>query len=194
MTIRAVIYARTSSDRPISAEDQVNHLKIVAADHGWTISNVFLDRPGTLKKGRQRRPGEAALIEAIRRGEVQKTLMIGIDRVGQSLVELVAFLETCRIAGASLWQESWPAAIGSICAGRGGKAERIAPSSTSGGMRCTFRPMATADDWLQAGLGHRGEVDTADQRRFRPAILLGPRLRALRPRPIFFARADRTLA
>jgi len=103
MTIHAVIYARTSSDRPLSAEDQVNHLKIVAADHGWTISNVFVDRPGTLKKGRQRRPGEAALFEAIRRREVQKVLMIGIDRVGQSLVELVAFLEACRAADASLW-------------------------------------------------------------------------------------------
>jgi DNA invertase Pin-like site-specific DNA recombinase len=103
MTTRAVIYARTSSDRPISADDQVNHLKIVAADHGWTISNVFVDRPRTLKKGRQRRPGEAPLIAAIRRGEVQKILMIGIDRVGQSLLELVAFLEACPIAGASLW-------------------------------------------------------------------------------------------
>ena len=103
MQINVAVYARTSPDCPTSAEDQVDHLKTVAAEHCWTISNVFVDRPVTVRRGRERRPGEAALIAAIRRGEVQKVLIIGIDRIGRSLDELVTFLETCRVAGTSLW-------------------------------------------------------------------------------------------
>ena len=29
--------------------------------------------------------------------------MHGIDRIGKSLIDLVGFLETCRVAGVSLW-------------------------------------------------------------------------------------------
>jgi hypothetical protein len=28
----------------VSAEDQIRHLKGVAADHGWTVVDVFTDR------------------------------------------------------------------------------------------------------------------------------------------------------
>src|SRR6185437_6874521 len=103
MRTNAVIYARTSPDCPLSAENQVEHLKAVAAERGWTICNIFVDRPVKLKNGRERRLSEAALIRAIRRGDVQKVLMVGIDRVGRSLADLVVFLEACRIAGVALW-------------------------------------------------------------------------------------------
>jgi DNA invertase Pin-like site-specific DNA recombinase len=103
MITSAVIYARSSPDCPLSAEDQIDRLKTVAADRGWTITRVFSDRPGLAKKGRAKRPGEIALLDAIRRGEVQKVLMIGLDRVGRSLTDLVTFLETCRAASISLW-------------------------------------------------------------------------------------------
>ena len=43
-------------DCTVSAEDQIQHLKTVAADHGWTVMAVFTDRPATVKK--DRRPGE----------------------------------------------------------------------------------------------------------------------------------------
>src|SRR5271168_2034930 len=99
MLINAVIYARTSPDCPLAADDQIDRLKTVAADHGWTVTKVFGDRPMPVKKGRERRPGEDAMLDTIRRGEVQKVLIWSIDRVGRSLVDLVAFMETCRIAG-----------------------------------------------------------------------------------------------
>jgi DNA invertase Pin-like site-specific DNA recombinase len=44
-----------------------------------------------------------SLVDAIRRGEVQRVLLWSIDRVGRSLTELVTFLETCRTAGVSSW-------------------------------------------------------------------------------------------
>ena len=101
MTINAAIYARTSPDCSYSAEDQIERLKIVAANHGWTVSKVFIDRPATVKK--DRRSGEMALLGAIRSGDVEKLLIFGIDRVGRSLTDLVAFLEMCRTAGVTLW-------------------------------------------------------------------------------------------
>jgi DNA invertase Pin-like site-specific DNA recombinase len=101
MTINASIYARTSPDCSLSAEAQVDRLKTVAADHGWTVASVFIDRPTTAQK--DRRTGEMALLAAIRSGDVQKVLIHGIDRVGRSLVDLVGFLEMCRTVGATLW-------------------------------------------------------------------------------------------
>jgi DNA invertase Pin-like site-specific DNA recombinase len=62
---------------------------------------VFIDRPTTVRK--DRRPGEAALIDLVRNGAIEKVLLWSIDRVGRSLIDLVAFMETCRTAGVSLW-------------------------------------------------------------------------------------------
>ena len=46
-----------------------------------------------------------ALLDAIRNGTVGRVLIWSIDRIGKSLVDLVAFMETCRTAGAALWIE-----------------------------------------------------------------------------------------
>ena len=101
--MNAAIYARTSPDCPISAADQIEHLKVVAAENGWTVTNVFTDRPMPVKKGKERRPGEAALLDTIRGGSVQKIPLWSVDRVGRSLVDLVGFIETCRTAGVGLY-------------------------------------------------------------------------------------------
>ena len=103
MRIRVAIYARTSPDCPLSADDQVQRLKTVAAERGWTGRQIFTDRP-TSARGPDRRPGEAALIDAIRNGA---------DRSGVHLVDLPdreiacrsgrRFMETCRTAGVALW-------------------------------------------------------------------------------------------
>ena len=101
MTIRAVLYARTSPDCPTSADEQIEHLTTVANERGWTVVEAFIDRPATVKK--DRRPSELALIEAIRSGRVEKVLILGIDRLGRTLADLITFMEACRTAGVSLW-------------------------------------------------------------------------------------------
>jgi DNA invertase Pin-like site-specific DNA recombinase len=101
MTIHAAIYARTSPDCPISADEQTEHLHAIAGERGWMVTQTFIDRPAAVKK--DRRPGELALIEAIRSGGVEKILIYGIDRVGRTLTDLVTFMEVCRMAGVSLW-------------------------------------------------------------------------------------------
>jgi DNA invertase Pin-like site-specific DNA recombinase len=96
------IYARSSPDCRLLAEDQIQHLTTVAAEHGWTCAQVFIDRPTSAKK-QDRRPGEVALLAAIRSGAVDRVVIWSIDRLGRSLAELVGFLESCRLSKVSLW-------------------------------------------------------------------------------------------
>jgi DNA invertase Pin-like site-specific DNA recombinase len=103
MTSCVAIYARSSPDCPVTAQQQVDHLRATATEHGWTVVSVFTDDPMTVKKGRERRPGETVLRDAIRHGGIQLVLIWSIDRVGRSLEELVQFLEMCRSACVSLW-------------------------------------------------------------------------------------------
>jgi DNA invertase Pin-like site-specific DNA recombinase len=105
MTIDAAIYARTSSDCPLSTNEQTERLRQIAAERGWTITHVFTDRPTTMRKHQNRRPGEIALINAIQSGGIDVVLLWSIDRIGKSLVDLVGFMETCRLHDVSLWVE-----------------------------------------------------------------------------------------
>jgi DNA invertase Pin-like site-specific DNA recombinase len=100
MTIRAAIYARSSPDCSLSNEDQVERLETVAGERGWTVTQIYSDLPATMKK--DRRPGELALIEAIRNGTINKVLIWSIDRIGRSLIEMIGFLDVCRVAGVGL--------------------------------------------------------------------------------------------
>jgi DNA invertase Pin-like site-specific DNA recombinase len=102
MRNRVAIYARTSPDCLLSAEDQVERLKTVAGERSWAISQTFTDRP-TSARVPDRRPGEAALIGAIRNGTTDQVLIWTIDRIGRSLVEMIGFLEACRTAGVRLY-------------------------------------------------------------------------------------------
>ena len=95
---RVAIYARSSPDCPVSADEQIEHLRNVASERGWTVAYVFTDRPTSVKKGQDRRPGENALIEAIRSGAIDRVLIRSIDRIGKSLADLIGFIEICRSA------------------------------------------------------------------------------------------------
>ena len=99
---RVAIYARSSPDCPISADEQIEHLRNVASERGWTVSHVFADRPTSVQKGPDRRPRENELIEAIRSGAIDRVLIWSIDRVGKCLVDLIGFIEMCRSAHVAL--------------------------------------------------------------------------------------------
>lgn len=57
----------------------------------------------TVKRGKERRPGEIALLDAIRAGKISKVLMLSVDRVGRSLIELVSFMDSCRTANVAVY-------------------------------------------------------------------------------------------
>ena len=76
---------------------------MIAIDRGWPVANVFTDRPISVRKRHDRRPGEAAMMDAIRSGAIDKVLVWSLCRVGRSLTELVGFLETCRARSVALY-------------------------------------------------------------------------------------------
>jgi DNA invertase Pin-like site-specific DNA recombinase len=100
---RTAIYARSSSDCSLPADQQIDELKEIAAQRGWAVEHVFTDHPTTVKKGQDRRSGELALLHAIQCGAIEKVLMWSVCRIGKSLTELVTFLETCRSAGVAVY-------------------------------------------------------------------------------------------
>jgi DNA invertase Pin-like site-specific DNA recombinase len=74
------IYARSSPDCSLSAEQQIDELKRIAAVlRGWSVQHVFVDHPTAVKKGQDRRPGEMALIDAIRSGAVERVLVVSLQ-------------------------------------------------------------------------------------------------------------------
>jgi DNA invertase Pin-like site-specific DNA recombinase len=116
MTIRAAIYARTSHDCPLSNEDQIERLRTIAAERGWSVVQVFTDHPMSAKKGLDRRPGEVTLIDAIRSGTIDRVLVSSICRVGKSLIGLAKFIETCHLSGVSVYlHEQNTVASQSLC-------------------------------------------------------------------------------
>ena len=108
MSIRAAIYGRSSPDCPLTADQQIDRLKAVVDEHGWMVAWLFTDRPTSIRKGLDRRPGEAALLDAIRNGEIDMMCISSICRVGKTVPDLVSFLENCRSADVS-WSRPSPA-------------------------------------------------------------------------------------
>ena len=82
---RVAVYARSSPDCPLMADEQVSQLSTVAAGRGWTVEHVFTDGATSVKKSQDRRPGEIALISSIRLGAIDRVLIWSIDRIGKSL-------------------------------------------------------------------------------------------------------------
>jgi DNA invertase Pin-like site-specific DNA recombinase len=99
----AIVYVRASAECRTSIEEQVECLQDVAGERGWTVARIITDRPMPLKRAREQRPGETALLNAIRARGVDKVLLFSLDRIGRSLAELVTFLETCRANDIALY-------------------------------------------------------------------------------------------
>ena len=100
---RVAIYARSSPDCPLMAEEQTDRLREIASERGWTVAYVFTDSPTAVKNSKDRRPGELALINAIQSQSIEQVLIWSVCRIAKSLVELIKFLENCRANGVSLW-------------------------------------------------------------------------------------------
>src|ERR1700722_9554500 len=99
---RVAIYARSSPDCALTADEQKSQLTKVAAERGWMVAHLFADGATSVKKSQDRRPGELALINAIRAKAINRVLIWSIDRVGKCLVDLIGFIEICRSAHVAL--------------------------------------------------------------------------------------------
>jgi DNA invertase Pin-like site-specific DNA recombinase len=103
MTKRVALYARVSTDRNQTVENQLRQLNEVAVRLGWTVVAVFTDEGISGAKGRDQRPGFDALLKGVARKEFDMIAAWSVCRLGRSLQDLVAFLADVQARGVDLY-------------------------------------------------------------------------------------------
>lgn len=99
---RVALYCRVSTGSQ-TVENQVLELKEVAERHGWEIVKTFQDEAISGAKGREHRPGFDALCQAVARKEIDLIAAWSVDRLGRSLVDLLALLQELHAKGVDLY-------------------------------------------------------------------------------------------
>jgi len=100
---KVAIYARVSTDRNQTVENQLQELQAVAQRSGWIVVAVHTDEGISGAKGRDQRPAYDALLKAVSRREIDLIAAWSVDRLGRSLSDLVAFLGDIQSKGVDLY-------------------------------------------------------------------------------------------
>jgi DNA invertase Pin-like site-specific DNA recombinase len=103
MTKRVALYARVSTDKNQTVENQLRELQEVAVRLGWTVVAVYTDEGISGSKGRDKRPGYDALLKGVARREFDLIAAWSVCRLGRSLPDLVAFLGDVQAKGVDLY-------------------------------------------------------------------------------------------
>ena len=103
MSKRVAIYARVSTDRNQTVENQLRELQEVAQRQGWLVVAVHADEGISGAKGRDKRPAFDALLKSIARREIDLVAAWSVDRIGRSLPDLVSFLGDIGAKGVDLY-------------------------------------------------------------------------------------------
>jgi len=99
---RVALYARVSTDRQ-STENQLRELREAAERLGWEVAAEFIDRGISGAKGRKDRPQLDALLRGVARKDFDVVASWSVDRLGRSLVDLVALLQELHATGVDLY-------------------------------------------------------------------------------------------
>jgi site-specific DNA recombinase len=101
-TMRAVIYARYSSDlqRDASIEDQLRLCKAKIGSEGWMLSATYMDRA---QSGASRlRPGYQCLLEDARKGQFDILVAEALDRLSRDQEDIASLYKQISFAGVKL--------------------------------------------------------------------------------------------
>jgi DNA invertase Pin-like site-specific DNA recombinase len=88
---RVALYLRVSTNEQ-TTRNQRSELSAVAERHGWNVVATYEDAGLSGGNGRESRPGLDALTTAVARREIDMVAAWSVDRLGRSLVDLLAFL------------------------------------------------------------------------------------------------------
>ena len=100
---KVAIYARVSTDRNQTVENQLVALQGVGERLGWVVVAVHVDEGISGAKGREQRPGFDALLKGVARREFDLIAAWSVDRLGRSLQDLVGFLADIQARGIDLY-------------------------------------------------------------------------------------------
>lgn len=101
-TKRVALYVRVSTSEQ-TTRNQRRELTATAERHGWEVVMVYEDAGISGAKGREHRPGLDALMKAVARREIDMVAAWSVDRLGRSLMDLLALLKDLHEKGVDLF-------------------------------------------------------------------------------------------
>lgn len=99
---RIAIYLRVSTSKQ-DTDNQRRELELVAERSGWEIVKVYEDAGISGAKGRDKRPGLDAMMKAVNAKEFDMVAAWSVDRLGRSLTDLLAILQSLQDKGIDLF-------------------------------------------------------------------------------------------
>ena len=99
---RAAVYVRVSTDAQ-TVENQLRELRLVAARRGWEVTQVYSDAGISGAKGRNGRPGLDSMLKDATRRKFDIVMAWSIDRLGRSLIDLLATIQHLEACGVDLY-------------------------------------------------------------------------------------------
>jgi DNA invertase Pin-like site-specific DNA recombinase len=100
--MRVALYLRTShAERNV--HNQRLELLAVAKGRGWTVTKQYVDEGISGAKGRDKRPGLDKALQGATRREYDILAVWSVDRLGRSLADLIASLNTLHAVGVDLY-------------------------------------------------------------------------------------------
>lgn len=86
---RVGLYARVSTNKDQTTENQLLALRDWAAGRGHTVAGEYIDQGISGTKGRDKRPGLDEMLRAATLGKLDMVAVTALDRLGRSLPHLV---------------------------------------------------------------------------------------------------------
>lgn len=99
---RVAIYGRVSTDGQ-TTDNQIDALRQVAERRGWEVAEIYIDHGISGAKGRDKRPGFDRLLKDASRRRFDVVMAWAIDRVGRSLIDLLATIQHLEAVGVDLY-------------------------------------------------------------------------------------------
>ena len=102
MDKRAAIYVRVSTDKQ-TIENQLRELRQIAERRGWEVVHEYHDAGISGAKSREARPGLDEMLKDAQRRRFDVVMAWAIDRLGRSLIDLLATIQTLEACGVDLY-------------------------------------------------------------------------------------------
>jgi DNA invertase Pin-like site-specific DNA recombinase len=99
---RAAIYVRVSTDKQ-TIENQLRDLRQIAERRGWEVIQEYHDAGISGSKGREARPGLDEMLKNAQRRQFDVVMAWAIDRLGRSLIDLLATIQALEGCGVDLY-------------------------------------------------------------------------------------------
>lgn len=99
---QAAIYVRVSTDGQ-TVENQTRELCQIAERRGWQVVETYSDVGISGGKGRDKRPGLDRMLNDASRRKFDVVMAWSIDRLGRSLIDLLATVQNLEACGVDLY-------------------------------------------------------------------------------------------